>query len=122
MKIDVVNGDKVYILNKVYENCKEAIASLENIETYLLTGDISEDNTTATITIETTSNFTDEPLHCAKIDVNRDVISMLKELYTKTMKECQKELKELKEMGFDLENSNIPAFFQLLEAPCDEDK
>ena len=49
MKIDVVDGDKVYILNKVYENCKEAIASLENIETYLLTGDISEDNTTATI-------------------------------------------------------------------------
>lgn len=71
------------MLQEIYVNCKEAIASLEDIETYLLVGDISEDNTTATITIETTSNFTDEPLYCDKIDVIRDVISMLKEFYTK---------------------------------------
>ena len=120
MKMYVADGDKFLMLNKICKNCKEAIASLEDIETYLLTGDISEDNTTATITIKTTSNFTDKPLHRARININQDFIRMLKEIYIKKLKECQKELKELKEMGIDLENSNIPALFQILEANCNE--
>lgn len=117
MKIEMIDKVKFFVANQRYNECKQAIASLEDIETYLLANDISEDNTSATITIETTSNFTDEPLHCAIIKVNQDFIQMLKEFYAKEMKKCQKELKE---MGVDLENSNIPALFQLLGVNFDD--